>query len=51
MLSVIIVAKNEFDQIRECLESVQWADEIVVLDSGSTDGDSGYLPGVYGQSI
>jgi glycosyltransferase involved in cell wall biosynthesis len=38
MLSVIIITKNEFDQIRECLESVQWADEIVVLDSGSTDG-------------
>lgn len=38
MLSVIIITKNEIDQIRECLESVQWADEIVVLDSGSTDG-------------
>jgi glycosyltransferase involved in cell wall biosynthesis len=38
MLSAIIIAKNEFDKIRECLESVQWADEIVVLDSGSTDG-------------
>lgn len=38
MLSVVIITKNEFDQIRECLESVQWADEIVVLDSGSTDG-------------
>jgi glycosyltransferase involved in cell wall biosynthesis len=37
MLSVIIVVKNEFDQIRECLESIQWADEIVVLDSGSMD--------------
>lgn len=38
MLSIVIVAKNEADKIRECLESVQWADEIVVLDSGSTDG-------------
>lgn len=38
MLSVVIVAKNEAKKIRECLESVQWADEIVVFDSGSTDG-------------
>ena len=38
MLSVIIITKNEFDQIRQCLESIRWADEIVVLDSGSTDG-------------
>jgi len=38
MLSIVIVAKNEADKIRECLESVRWADEIVVLDSGSTDG-------------
>ncbi len=38
MLSVIIITKNEADQIRECLESIQWADEIVILDSGSTDG-------------
>ncbi|NKB46877.1 MAG: glycosyltransferase [Legionellales bacterium] len=37
-LSVIIIAKNEALQIRQCLESVRWADEIVVLDSGSTDG-------------
>ena len=38
MLSVIIITKNEAGQIRECLESIQWADEIVILDSGSTDG-------------
>lgn len=38
MLSVNIITKNESDQIRDCLESVKWADEIIVLDSGSTDG-------------
>ena len=38
MLSVIIITKNEAEQIRECLESVRWADEMVILDSGSTDG-------------
>ena len=37
MLSVIIIAKNEQLNIRHCLESVRWADELIVLDSGSTD--------------
>lgn len=36
-LSVVIITKNESAAIRECLESVKWADEIVVIDSGSTD--------------
>lgn len=36
-LSVIIITKNEALNIRECLTSVQWADEIIVVDSGSTD--------------
>lgn len=36
-LSVIIITKNEARNIRECLESVKWADEIIVVDSGSTD--------------
>jgi glycosyltransferase involved in cell wall biosynthesis len=37
-LSVIIITKNEAHRIERCLESVAWADEIIVLDSGSTDG-------------
>lgn len=36
-LSVIIIVKNEEHDIRDCLESVTWADEIIVLDSGSDD--------------
>lgn len=36
-LSVIIITKNEEKNIKVCLDSVTWADEIVVLDSGSTD--------------
>lgn len=36
-LSVIIITKNEEENIRACLESVAWADEIIVVDSGSTD--------------
>lgn len=37
MLSVIIIAKNEAMNIRRCLDSVRWACEIIVLDSGSDD--------------
>ncbi len=35
--SASIVCMNEEDRIRECLESVRFADEIVVVDSGSSD--------------
>jgi glycosyltransferase involved in cell wall biosynthesis len=38
MLSVIIITKNEAIHISRCLESIAWADELIVLDSGSTDG-------------
>ncbi len=36
-LSACIIAFNEEERIRECLESVAWVDEIVVVDSYSTD--------------
>lgn len=36
-LSVIVIALNEEANIVPCLESVRFADEIVVVDSGSTD--------------
>ncbi len=36
-LSVIIITMDEAHNIGDCLESVQWADEIIVLDSGSSD--------------
>jgi len=36
-LSVIIITLNEAAHIGACLESVSFADEIVVVDSGSTD--------------
>ena len=36
-LSVIVIVKNEEHDIRDCLQSVTWADEIIVLDSGSFD--------------
>jgi len=37
-LSVIIITKNEEANVRACLGSVIWADEIIVVDSGSKDG-------------
>ncbi|WP_454781207.1 glycosyltransferase family 2 protein [Legionella sp. WA2022007384] len=36
-LTVTIITKNEERNIRRCLESVRFADEVIVLDSGSTD--------------
>ena len=36
-LSVAIIACNEAHRIARCLQSVSFADQIVVLDSGSTD--------------
>ncbi|HGN0071441.1 TPA: glycosyltransferase family 2 protein [Proteus mirabilis] len=36
-LSVVMISKNVADVIEACLDSVQWADEIIVLDSGSDD--------------
>ena len=36
-LSVIVIAKNEEQMIRDCLASIKWADEIILVDSGSTD--------------
>ena len=37
-LSVIVITKNEAHNIEACLQSVLFADQVVVLDSGSTDG-------------
>lgn len=36
-ISVVILTKNEEPVVKNCLESVKWADEIVVVDHGSTD--------------
>ncbi|MCX8069566.1 MAG: glycosyltransferase family 2 protein [Thermodesulfovibrionales bacterium] len=36
-LSVAIITKNEEDRIEDCLKSLSFADEIVILDSESTD--------------
>jgi len=36
-ISVVIITKNEEKNIRRCLESVRWADEIIVVDAFSSD--------------
>ena len=36
-LSVCVITKNEAAMIERCLASVSWADEIIVVDSGSND--------------
>lgn len=36
-ISVVIITKNEEDKIARCLESVKWADEIVIVDDLSED--------------
>ena len=39
-LTVTVITRNEGPHIAAALESVAWADEIVVVDSGSTDDTS-----------
>lgn len=50
-LSVVIIAGNEEKNIRDCLESVKWADELIVIDSESIDNTKQialeYTPNVF----
>ena len=36
-ISAIVLTKNDEDNIESCLKGLTWADEIVVIDSSSTD--------------
>ncbi len=36
-ISAIIIAKNEEEKISDCLESIFWCDEIILIDTGSSD--------------
>ena len=37
LLSAIIIAKNESERISSCINNLSWADEILLIDNGSTD--------------
>lgn len=37
MISAVVLTKNEEKNIRECLESLKWCDEVVVIDDCSED--------------
>ena len=39
-ISAYIIAYNEVEKIRDCINSILWVDEIIVADSNSTDGTS-----------
>ncbi|MDP1662658.1 MAG: glycosyltransferase family 2 protein [Phycisphaerales bacterium] len=44
-VSVVILTLNEANNIRACIESCAWCDDVHVLDSGSTDGTQGLAEG------
>lgn len=39
-ISVCIVCRNEADRLASCLDSVNWADEVLVMDLASCDGSA-----------
>ncbi|MHB8174813.1 MAG: glycosyltransferase family 2 protein [Nitrospirota bacterium] len=49
-ISILILTLNEEDNLRACLESVKWSDDIVVLDSGSSDRTT-EIAGEYGVRV
>jgi glycosyltransferase involved in cell wall biosynthesis len=36
-ISCVIIVFNEEENIRRCLQAISWCDEIVIVDSGSSD--------------
>lgn len=37
MISAVVIAKNEENRLRECLLSLKWCDEVIVIDNNSDD--------------
>ncbi len=37
MISVVILTRNEENNIKRCLESIKWCDEIILIDDDSSD--------------
>lgn len=48
MISAVVLTKNEEKNIGECLKTLQWCDEIVVIDDYSTDKTIGVIRGFRG---
>ena len=36
-ISAVVITHNEEDNIKDCLQSVSWAEEIIVIDAHSND--------------
>ena len=49
-VSVIVPAKDEAENLRRCLPALAWADEVIIVDSQSTD-DSARVAAEHGASI
>lgn len=41
MISAVVIAKNEEERLRECILSLKWCDEVIVIDNNSTDRTAG----------
>lgn len=50
-ISVVIIAKNEAEHIAECVSSVDWSDDVVVVDDYSTDKTAEIAKGLGGRVI
>ncbi|MCH3959362.1 MAG: glycosyltransferase, partial [Selenomonas sp.] len=48
-IAVLILTKNEAKNIADCIKSIQFADEIIVIDDFSTDETDGDKPGALAQ--
>ena len=40
-ISAVVICTNEEKNIEECVKSILWADEIIIIDGGSTDNTRG----------
>ncbi|EMI21864.1 Glycosyl transferase, family 2 domain protein [Rhodopirellula maiorica SM1] len=38
VISAIVICRNEADNILRCIQSLDWCDEVIVVDDNSTDG-------------